>query len=138
MKNRISRSQMLAYILGITKRGNKRITNRARFQRLQIWARGIRNRGSLRDFKSWQKDYKSGQRFHVRAKRFQVGKVIANRGKRCQKLGQGFQTKEGITNRCRKTYFFVQMSIQIIKILGKYQQSSLVFDKDAGQKYDFL
>ena len=54
---------MLAYILGITKRGNKGITNLGRFYGLQIRARGIRNRGSLRDFKSGQKDYTKGQRF---------------------------------------------------------------------------
>ena len=39
------------------------ITNRGRFQGLQIGARGITSRGSLRDFKSGQKDYKSGQGF---------------------------------------------------------------------------
>ena len=49
---------MLAYILGITKRGNKRY----RFWGLQIGARGISNKGNLKDFKLEQKDYKSGQR----------------------------------------------------------------------------
>ena len=47
---------MLAYILGITKRDNKRITNRRRFYGLQIGARAITNRGSLRGFKSVRKD----------------------------------------------------------------------------------
>ena len=57
---------MLAHILGITKPGNKGITN---------W-------GSLRDFKSGQRDYKSGQGFQIRAKRFQIGaREITNRGR---------------------------------------------------------
>ena len=51
---------MLAYILGITKRGNKGITKRYRFWGLQIGARGITNKGNLQDFKLGQKDYKSG------------------------------------------------------------------------------
>ena len=53
---------MLAYILGITKRGNK----------------GITNRGSFRNFKSGQNDYKSGQGFQTGAKRFQMGTAITN------------------------------------------------------------
>ena len=56
---------MLAYILGITKRGNKGITDLCRFYGLQIRARGITSRGSLRDFKSGQKDYKLGQGFKL-------------------------------------------------------------------------
>ena len=56
---------MLAYILGITKRDNKGIANRGRFQGLQIGVRRIANRGSLRHFKS-------GQGFHIGAKRFQI------------------------------------------------------------------
>ena len=75
---------MLAYILGITKRGNKGITNRGRFQGLQIGARGITNRGSLRDFKSGQKNYKSGQRLQIEARE------IINRGWDF-KLGHGLQ-----------------------------------------------
>ena len=47
---------MLAYILGITKRDNKGITNRARLSGLQIGARGIKYRGGFRDFKSAQKN----------------------------------------------------------------------------------
>ena len=47
---------MLAYILGITKRGNKGITKRYRFWGLQIGARGITNKGNLKDFKLGQKD----------------------------------------------------------------------------------
>ena len=81
---------MLAYILGITKWGNKRITNRGRFQGLQTRARGITNRGSLRDFKSGQKDYKSGQIFQIRAKKFQIGTEITKWG-RDFKSGQGLQ-----------------------------------------------
>ena len=34
---------MLAYILGIRKRGNNGIANRGRFQALQIGARGLAN-----------------------------------------------------------------------------------------------
>ena len=48
---------MLAYVLGITKRANKGITNRGRFYGLQIGVRGITNRGSLRYFKSGQGFY---------------------------------------------------------------------------------
>ena len=47
---------MLTYILEITTRSKKEITNRSRFKGLQIRARGITNRSSLRDFKSGQKD----------------------------------------------------------------------------------
>ena len=88
---------MLAYILGITKRGNKGITNQGRFYGLQIGARGITNRG----FKQGQKDYKLGQGFQIGAKRFQIGADITNPGNRHYKSGQGFQIGEGITNRCR-------------------------------------
>ena len=41
---------MLAYMLRITKRDNKGIGNRGRFQGLQIRARRIVNRDSLRNF----------------------------------------------------------------------------------------
>ena len=63
---------MLVYTLRITNRGNKRITNRGRFQGLQIESRGITNRSSLRDFKSGQKDYKSGQRDYKPGLGFQI------------------------------------------------------------------
>ena len=52
---------------------------------LQIGAKGITNRSSLRDFKSGQKDCKSG------AKRFQIRAKITNWGKRGFKSGQGLQ-----------------------------------------------
>ena len=77
------------------------ITNRSRFYRLQIWARGISNTGSLRDFKSGQKGYKTEQGFQIAARRFQIGAEITYRGKRDYKLGQGFQIGAMITNRCR-------------------------------------
>ena len=48
---------MLVYIQGITKRGNK----------------GIINRGSLRDFKSGQKDFKSGQELQIREREITNG-----------------------------------------------------------------
>ena len=51
---------MLAYIWGITKRGNKGITNQGGFYGLQIGTRKITNRVSSKDFKSEQKEYKSG------------------------------------------------------------------------------
>ena len=64
---------MLAYILGITKRGNKGITKRYRFWGLQIGARGITNKGNLKDFKLGQKDYKSGERDIKSEQRLQIG-----------------------------------------------------------------
>ena len=70
-------------------------TNRGRFQGLQIRARKITNRGSLRDFKLRKKDYKSGQRFQIGAKRFQVGAEITNRCRThayyCRQLEVTFQ-----------------------------------------------
>ena len=82
---------MLSYILGITKRDNKRITNRRKLYGLQIGARAITNRGSLRGFKSVQKDYKFGQGFQIEAKRFEIGADITNQSKRDYKPGQGLQ-----------------------------------------------
>ena len=86
---------MLAYLLGIIKRGNNGITNRGRFQELQIRARKITNSGSLRDFKLRKKNYKSGQRFQIGAKRFQVGAEITNRSRThayyCRQLKVTFQ-----------------------------------------------
>ena len=73
---------MLAYILGITKRGNKSITNRDRFQGLQIEARGITNRGSLRDFKSGEK--------------VQIGAEISNRGKEISSRGRDYKSGQGL------------------------------------------
>ena len=89
MKNLNSRSEKLAYILEVTKWGNKGIKNRGRFQGLQIGARRIVNRGSLRDLKLEQKDYKSGQidfksrqvDFKSGQERFQTGVGISNRGR---------------------------------------------------------
>ena len=72
---------MLAYILGITKRGNKRITNRRRFYGLQIGARGFTNRGSLRDFKLGQPDFKSGRDYKSGQERLQTRAGISNRGR---------------------------------------------------------
>ena len=79
---------MLAYILGITKPGNKEITNRGRFQGLQIRARGITNRGSLRYFTSRQKDHKSEERDFKSRQRLQIEQ-------------ERLKTGAGITNRCR-------------------------------------
>ena len=45
---------------------------------LQIGARGITNRDSLRDFKLWQKDYKSGQKDFKFGPRLQIGAEITN------------------------------------------------------------
>ena len=58
---------MLAYILGITKRGNKGITKRDKISGLQIGAWGITNRGN-NEFKSRQRDIKSGQRLQIGAR----------------------------------------------------------------------
>ena len=70
---------MLVDILGTSKRGKKGVTNRGRFQGLQIGARSITNRGSLkisnqsnkitnrgRDFLG-QRDFKSGQGLQIGA-----------------------------------------------------------------------
>ena len=85
------KTKQLKIIFWFTKRRNKRITNRGRFQRLQIGAIGITSRDSFKDFKSGQKDYKSGQRFQIRTKRCQIGAEITNQGKRDFKTGQGLQ-----------------------------------------------
>ena len=81
--------------MGKTLRVNEGITNRGRFQGLQIGATEITNRGQLQEFlgiSNWgQKDYKSGRGFHIRAKRFQIGTEIANRCKRDLKSGQGIE-----------------------------------------------
>ena len=58
---------------------------------LQIGARGITNRDSLRDLRSGQKGYKSRQDCEIGAKGFQIKAEITNRGKRDYKPGQGFQ-----------------------------------------------
>ena len=58
---------------------------------MQIEAREIINRGSLRDFKLKQKDYKLGQGFQIRTKRFQIGADITNRGERDYQPGQGLE-----------------------------------------------
>ena len=77
---------MVAYILGIAKRSNKGITSRGRFQGLQIGARGITNRGSLRDFKSGQINFKLRQRLQIGARE------ITNRDRNL-KSGQGLQIR---------------------------------------------
>ena len=51
---------MLGFILGIT--------NRGRFQGLQVGAKEITIMGSLRDYKSGNKDYKSRQGVQIRAR----------------------------------------------------------------------
>ena len=66
---------MLVYILGITKRGNKGITDLGRFYRLQVRATGITNRRSLKDFK-------------LRKKRLQIGSVVLNQGKEISNRGK--------------------------------------------------
>ena len=66
---------MLVYILGITKRGNKGITDLGRLYRLQVRATGITNRRSLKDFK-------------LRKKRLQIGSVVLNQGKEISNRGK--------------------------------------------------
>ena len=72
------------------------VTKRGRFLRLQIGARGITNRGSLGNFKSVQKDCKSGQGLQIRRETFQIGAVIANRGKRDYKSGRDYKSVQNI------------------------------------------
>ena len=69
---------MLAYILGIAKRDNKEIKNQGRFQGLQNGARGITNRGNLRDSKSGQRYFKSGRDYKSGQDRLQTGAEITN------------------------------------------------------------
>ena len=70
---------MLANILGIAKRGNKRITNRARIWGFQIGARGIKNKGRLRDFKSERKSLYRDRVYKSRQEILQTGVRITNR-----------------------------------------------------------
>ena len=63
----------------VAKQGNKKITNRGRFEELEIGARKITNRGSFSDFKLRQK--------------------LSNRGKRDFKSGQGLQIDEEHSNK---------------------------------------
>ena len=107
---------MLAYVLGITKRGNKGIANRGKFKGLQIRARGITNRDSLRDFKLGQKDYKSGHGFQIEAEKFQIEADITNRGNIDYKPGQGFQIGAGITNRCRTFTVLITLAHYFISL----------------------
>ena len=74
--NKSAYKKLKQQVLGITKRGNKGITNQGRFQRLQI--------GAL--------DYKLEHEFQIGAKGFQIGAEITILGKRDQKQGQVFQT----------------------------------------------
>ena len=94
---------MLEYILEISKQHNEGMTNPGRFQGLQIGARGIKNKGSLRYFKSGLKDYKSRQGFQIGAKRFHIWAEITNQGKRDYKPGHEFLIRAGIRNWCRTT-----------------------------------
>ena len=73
---------MLVYNLRITKRDNKKFSNRARFYGLQIGERGIANRDTLRDFESRKRDFKLGQGLQIGASE------IINQG-RDFKLEQG-------------------------------------------------
>ena len=58
----------------------------------------ITSRGSLRDFKSVQKDYKSGQGIQIGASRFQIGAEITNRGKRDFNLGRDYKSGQNNSN----------------------------------------
>ena len=71
---------MLAHILGIT--------NQGRFQGLQVGARGITYRSSLRDFKLGQKYYNSRQGLEVKS--LEIEAEITYRGKRDYRLGQDY------------------------------------------------
>ena len=95
---------MLAYILGITKLGIKRIRKLRQILESTNRSKRVTNIGSLRDFKLGQKKYKSGKVFQTGPKRFQIGAEITNQGNRNYKPGQGFKIGVGITNRCRTTF----------------------------------
>ena len=119
---------MSACFLGITKLGNKGITNWGRFYGLQIEARGITNRGSLRDFKLGQKDYKSGQGFQIGTKRFQIGAEFTNRGRKilesCQfhdRIIDGFKCFY-IARNYKKLVVNYKSSARNLKILSNFKQ----------------
>ena len=95
---------MLAYILGITKLGIKRIRKSRQILGSTNRGKRVTYIGSLRDFKLGQKKYKSGKVFQNGPKRFQIGAEITNQGKRNYKPGQGFKIGVGITNRFRTTF----------------------------------
>ena len=87
---------MPAYILGITKRGIKGITNRGRFQGLHIGA---------------QRDYKKGELkgFQIGAKRLQIGeREIANWG-RDFKSGKGLQI--GTEQLALMSVYFIKVTV---------------------------
>ena len=63
---------------------------------LQIGARGIANRGSLRDFKSGQKDYKLGQRFQIGARDFKSGQRLQIGAREITNRGRGFKSGQGL------------------------------------------
>ena len=83
---------MLVYILGITKRGNKWITNRGKFLGLQTGARGVTNRGSLGDFKLGQQDYKSGQGCQIEARNFKSGQRLQIGASKSKNRGRDFKS----------------------------------------------
>ena len=85
-----------------TKRGYKRITNRGRFQGLQIRARKITNYSF--------KDFKSGQGFQIKSKRFQIEAEITNMGQR------GFLFGAEITNRCRINGIYTVTNITVTNL----------------------
>ena len=77
---------------------------------------GIQIEAGFRDYKSGHERLQIGQlkrfqigakRLQIRAKRFQIGAEIKNRGSRDYKLGQGFQMRARITNRCRTDKFIL-------------------------------
>ena len=93
----------------VAKRGNKRNTNRSMFQRLQTGARGIRNRGSFRDFKSGQKDDKSGQRDFSSEQRLQIeAKGISKRGRDYKSV----QNKNSVNT--KNQFVFISLCVLVI------------------------
>ena len=100
-----------------TKRGYKRITNRDRFEGLQIRARKITNWDSFKDFKS-------GQGFQIKSKRFQIEAEITNMGQRgflfgaeITNMGQrGFLFGAEITNRCRINGIYTVTNITVTNL----------------------
>ena len=99
---------MLVYILGITKRVNKGITNRGQVS-------GTTKRG--------KRDYKQGQLkgFQIGTKRLQIGAGISNRDKKISNQGRDYklgqerlQTRAEISNRGRD-YKSVQKAMVYLK-----------------------
>ena len=102
---------------------------------LQIGAREITNRGSIRVFKSGIKDCKSGHGFQTGAKRLQIGAKITNWGRRDYKSGQRLQIGAGITNRYRTHETLLQplqnaLTVDFQSRINEYRECCMDFSKE--------